>query len=106
MASASTPSANEPAQDLILIHTVQLKPMIKAQISVRMVSSGTSDAVTASVSSEKTHLKKLMMIMIIITRANKNILLKNKKRCRAAYGLKKNENKGDVELTLSKNNNK
>ena len=35
---------------------------------------------------------------------NKNILLKNeeKKRCRVAYGLKKtNENKGDVELTLS-----
>ena len=24
-----------------------------------------------------------------------------KKRCRVSYGLKKNENKGDVELTLS-----
>ena len=40
MASASTPLANEPAKDLILVHTVQLKPMIKAQISGRMVSSG------------------------------------------------------------------
>ena len=40
MASASTPSVNEPAKDLILVHTVQLKPMIKAQISGRMVSSG------------------------------------------------------------------
>ena len=29
MASASTPSANEPAKDLILVHTVQLKPMIQ-----------------------------------------------------------------------------
>ena len=29
MASASTPSTNEPAKDLILVHTVQLKPMIK-----------------------------------------------------------------------------
>ena len=29
MASASTPSANEPAKDLILFHTVQLKPMLK-----------------------------------------------------------------------------
>ena len=29
MASASTPSANEPAKDLILVHTVQLKPIIK-----------------------------------------------------------------------------
>ena len=40
MASASTPSANEPAKDFILVHTVQVKPMIKAQISGRMVSSG------------------------------------------------------------------
>ena len=40
MASASTPSANEPAKDFILVHTVQLKPMIKAQISGRMVSRG------------------------------------------------------------------
>ena len=30
MVSASTPSANEPAKDLILVHKVQLKPMIKA----------------------------------------------------------------------------
>ena len=27
--------------------------------------------------------------------------IKMKKRCRVAYGLKKNENKGDVEFTLS-----
>ena len=65
MASASTPSANEPAKDLILVHTVQLKPMIKAQISGRMVSSGISDVAFASIHSEKTRLKKLMMIMII-----------------------------------------
>ena len=61
--SASTPSANEPANDLMLVHTLQLKPMIKAQISGRMVSSGISDVVTASVYSEKTRLKKLMIIM-------------------------------------------
>ena len=36
MASASTPSANEPDNSLILVHTVKLKPMIKAQI-LRMV---------------------------------------------------------------------
>ena len=65
MASASTPSANEPAKDLILVHTVQLKPLIKAQISGRMVSSGISDVVIASVYSEKTRLK-LMKIAIII----------------------------------------
>ena len=58
MASAGTPSANEPAKDLILVHTVQLKPMIKAQISGRMVSSGISDVLFASVYSEKNRLKK------------------------------------------------
>ena len=59
MVSVSIPSANEQAKDLILVHTVQLKPMIKAQISGRMVvSSGISDVVIASVHSEKTCLKK------------------------------------------------
>ena len=43
IASASTPSANEQAKDVVLVHTVQLKPMIKAQISGRMISSGCSD---------------------------------------------------------------
>ena len=42
MASPSTTSANEPAKDVILVHTVQLKPMIKEQISRRMLSSGIS----------------------------------------------------------------
>ena len=67
MASASTPSANEQAKDVVLVHTVQLKPMIKAQISGRMISSGISDVAIASVYSEKTRLKKLIMIIIIIT---------------------------------------
>ena len=66
MASASTPSANEPAKDLNLVHTVQLNPMIKTQISGRMVSSGINDVAITSVHSEKTRLKKCMMIMIII----------------------------------------
>ena len=65
MASASTSSTNEPARDLILVQTVQLKPIIKAQISGRMVSSGISDVAFASVYSEKTPLKKLMMRIII-----------------------------------------
>ena len=60
MVSASTSSANEPAKDLILVHTVQLKPMVKAQISGRVVSSGISDVAIASVHSENTRLKKLM----------------------------------------------
>ena len=64
MASASTPSAK--AKDLILVHIVQLKPMIKAHFSGRMVSRGISDIVFTSVYSEKTSLKKLMIMIIII----------------------------------------
>ena len=64
MASVSTPSAIEPAKDLILVHTVQLKPMVKAHFSGRLVSSGINDVAFASLYSEKTHLKKLMMKII------------------------------------------
>ena len=64
MASASTPSANEQAKDVVLVHTVQLKPMIKAQISGRMISSGISDVMIASVYSDKTRPKKLIMIIL------------------------------------------
>ena len=62
MASASTPSANKPAKDIILVHTVQLKPMIKPYFSGRMVSSDVSDVAIASVHSEKTRLKKLIIL--------------------------------------------
>ena len=66
MASASTQSADESAR-IILVHTVQLKPTIKAQISGRMASISINVVVTASVCSEKTRLKKLMKIIIIIS---------------------------------------
>ena len=62
--SASTPAANEPAKDLILVHTVQLKPMIKAHFSGRTVK--IDDVVFTSVHYEKAHLKKLMMRMRIM----------------------------------------
>ena len=66
MVTASTPSANEPAKDLILVHTVKLNLMIEAQISGRMVSSGISDVAFASVHYDKTCLKKLIIIIIIM----------------------------------------
>ena len=44
------------------MHTVQLKAKIKAQISGRMASSGISEVVTASVYSEITRMKKLMIM--------------------------------------------
>ena len=62
MASASTPSANEPAKDLILVHTLQLDK------STNLWKNGLylSDVASASVNSEKSHLKKLMMMEMII----------------------------------------
>ena len=48
------------------MHAVQLKPTIEVQISGRMASIGISDVVPASLYSEKTRMKKLMMKMIII----------------------------------------
>ena len=59
-----THNQNEPARNLILVRTVQLKPTITAQISGRMASIGISDVLTVSVYSEKTRLKKLMMMMM------------------------------------------
>ena len=59
MASASTTSANAPAKDLSLVLTVQLKPVIKAQISGKMVCISTNDVAFTSVHSEKTRLKKV-----------------------------------------------
>ena len=53
-------------QGPILVHSVKLKPIIKAQISGKLVTSGISNLATASVHSEKTRMKKCMMIMIII----------------------------------------
>ena len=50
-----------------LVHTVKLKPIIKAQILGKLVTSGISDVATASVHSEKTWAKKWIMIIIIIT---------------------------------------
>ena len=53
-------------QEPILVHTVKLKPIIKAQISGKLVTNGISDVASTSVHSEKTRLKKLIMIIIII----------------------------------------
>ena len=49
-----------------LVHTVKLKPIIKAQISGKLVTNGISDVATASEHTEKTWAKKWIMIIIII----------------------------------------
>ena len=57
-----------------LVHTVQLKSIIKAHSSQRMVSCDISDIVIASVHSEKTSLKKLMMMMKINITSNRKTI--------------------------------
>ena len=66
MASAKTISLIA-RNDLFLVHVVQLKPMIKDQISGKLVTNGISDVVIASINSEKTLTKKMIMIIIIIS---------------------------------------
>ena len=53
----------------ILVHTVKPKPIIKAQISGKLVTSGISDVAIASVNSEKTHPKKLIILIIIMNKS-------------------------------------
>ena len=66
MASAKTISLTA-RNDLFLVHVVQLKPTIKDQISGKLVTNGISDVAIASVNSEKTLTKKMIMIIIIIS---------------------------------------
>ena len=66
MASAS--------KGLSLAHTEKLKPMIKSQISGRMLSGSISDVVFTPVYSEKTRLKKCLIMIIVINRKKRRFL--------------------------------
>ena len=46
-------------------YTLKLKPIIKAQITEKLITSGISDVAIASLHSEKTRLKKMIMIIIM-----------------------------------------
>ena len=50
-----------------LVHTVELKSIIKVEISGNLITNSISDVVIASVHSEKTRLKKMIKIIIIIS---------------------------------------
>ena len=71
MASAKN---NQQLQGPHFSPAVQLKPKIKVQISGRMVSIGISDVVTTSAYSEKTRMKKLMKMIIIIITSNRKTI--------------------------------
>ena len=55
-----------------LVHTVKINSIIKAQISGKLITSGISDVAIASVHSEKICLKKMIMIITIISCMNKS----------------------------------
>ena len=65
--------AHHHSKGLILVHKVKLKPMIKGQISGRMVSNGISHVAFASVYSEKNRMKKCWINVIIIMNNRKTI---------------------------------
>ena len=86
--ASGTRLANEHTKDLILVLTVQLKPMIKAQISGRMMSRGISDVVFASVHSEKTRLKKLTMISNIMKKSQETTVFSGRQKLSFAMKLR------------------
>ena len=59
---------------------IKLKTIIKGQISGKLVTSGISDVAIVLVHSEKTRLKKMIMITIIIINNRKKHLLVNEKK--------------------------
>ena len=67
---------------LTLVHTEKLQPMIKGTISGRMLSSDINHVAFASVYSEKTHLKKCWIMIIIIIITENHLLVNEKRRCR------------------------
>ena len=71
-----------------LVHTIQLKPTIKAQVSGRMASIGISDVVTTSVYSEKTRLKKLMMIIMSMNKSQETTVFHGHQKLTSALKLR------------------
>ena len=86
--SASIPSANDQAKDVILVNILQMKPKIKARISGRTTCSGISDVAIASVYSVKTRLKKLIMIIIIMNKLQETTVFGGHQKLTSAMKLR------------------
>ena len=67
---------------------MQLKPMIKAQISGRMICSGISGVAITSVYLEKTSLKKLIMIIIIMNKSQEMTVFSGLQKLTSAIELR------------------
>ena len=72
-------------QGLILIH---IKPIIKAQISGKLVTSGISDVAITSVDSEKTRLKKMIFIIISMNKSQESTVFGGRRKLTTATKLK------------------
>ena len=59
-------------------------PIINAQISGKLVTSVISDVATASVHSEKTRLKKLIMIIIIMNKSQETTVFHGRQKLTSA----------------------
>ena len=81
MASASTPSANEPAKDLISSAETNDK-------STNLRKNGISDVAFASVYSEKNCLKKLIMIIIIMKKLQESTFFSVRQKLTSAMKLR------------------
>ena len=62
--------------------------MIKAQISGRIISSGISDVAITSVYSEKTCLKKMIMIIIIMNLSQESTIFGGRQKLTSAMKLR------------------
>ena len=62
--------------------------MIKAQISVRIISSGISNVAIASVYSEKTRLKKVIVIFIFMNLSQETIVVGGRQKLTSAMKLR------------------
>ena len=86
ISSASTPSTNDQANDLIFSPHSTAKTNYKST-NLRKNDSGISDVAGASVHSEKTHLKKLMMMMkMMIMMMTMIIIITNKSQETTVFG--------------------
>ena len=66
----------------------KLKPIIKSQISGKFITSGISDVATASVLSEKTCMKKLIMIIIIMNKSQETTVFHGRQKLTSAMKLR------------------
>ena len=88
MASANTPSANEPAKDVILVHSTAITNHKSTNLRKNGHSSGISDVAFASVHSEKNRLKMLLIMIIIMKKLQQTTVFSGCQKLTSAMKLR------------------